>query len=359
MRVIFKLCLATIIYYVWTASMFASNAFAQSNEYKVYTQAQQSYCAKMAGKYCEKAKAPYYQFLNLHRSLPVASIDAFMQYCQMQNYNQVCMDLCSHEQYCDIFATSDSTATAICARKCTSELGGLYRKTPEYAKEKAEADRLARQQEQERARKAAEDKIRQEHLEAELEAELAQKRIQEAEEKRRQEEKYREEQRIRAENETQKAKDNMGLLSQEIHNELKFNLNNSKVDGVDIKNVCICKCLSYNKIRQLVDEFISEFSFVNDGSRLANALPYDLENLQCTGFGAAMQYSKYIKAFDKHRISEEPHIVVCDNICSDVVKDQPKKQSLNGFLSGKPNSNTPKKSDEKNKLPIKKLKLPF
>ena len=232
-----------------------------------------------------------------------------------------------------VYATETSSSEPICynaktivafAGPLANDISSVINASPDYIALKrgeTEVQKIIQQQ------KLAEDRAEQEKMAAELE----QKRIREAEEKRRQEEKYREEQRIRAENETQKAKDNMRLLRQKIHNELKFN--NRKVDGVDTKNVCICQCLSYNKIRQLVNNFISEFSFVNDGSRLAHvALPYDLEMRHCTGFGAAMEYKEYIKAFDKHRISGEPHMVVCDNICSDVVKDQPKKQSLNDFF---------------------------
>ena len=241
-----------------------------------------------------------------------------------------------------VYATETSTSLPICyntktivafAGPLANDISSVINASPDYIALKrgeTEVQKIIQQQ------KLAEDRAEQEKMRAEQEkmaAELEQMRIREAEKKRRQEEIYREEQRIRAENETQKAKDNMRLLSQEIHNELKSNLNNSKVDGVDIKNVCICKCLSNNKIRQLVNKFISEFSFVNDGSRPAHvSLPYDLEMRHCTGFGAAMEYKEYIKAFDKHRISEEPHMVVCDNICSDVVKDLPKKQSLNDFF---------------------------
>ena len=234
-----------------------------------------------------------------------------------------------------VYATETSTSLPICyntktivafAGPLANDISSVINASPDYiALKRGETEVQKNIQQQ----KLAEDRAEQEKMAAELE----QMRIREAEKKRRQEEIYREEQRIRAENETQKAKDNMRLLSQEIHNELKSNLNNSKVDGVDIKNVCICKCLSNNKIRQLVNKFISEFSFVNDGSRPAHvSLPYDLEMRHCTGFGAAMEYKEYIKAFDKHRISGEPHMVVCDNICSDVVKDQPKKQSLNDFF---------------------------
>ncbi|MBQ9242297.1 MAG: hypothetical protein IJ165_03590 [Proteobacteria bacterium] len=118
----------------------------------------------------------------------------------------------------------------------------------------------------------------------------------------------------------------MESLAKQLKNELKNRLRNAAVDGVDRQDVCVCACLNWNGLHDVVDKFLTEAYFVDTGEHLYLSPPSDLSSNHCSGFGAAMEYPNYIKRLNKYRASENPHVLICDNLCSDVIKEFAEKQ---------------------------------
>ncbi len=137
--------------------------------------------------------------------------------------------------------------------------------------------------------------------EAKMQNEIKAQQI--AEDKSKQE-KLAEDARKKAEIEREKAKKNMESLAKQLKNELKNRLRNAEVDGVDRQDVCVCACLNWNGLHDVVDKFLTEAYFVDTGEHLYQSPPSDLSSNHCSGFGAAMEYPNYIKRLNKYRASE-------------------------------------------------------